>query len=610
MNNKSPRAARLAGRSYNVYRAQGPRRRWPRVLLWLAIGTALVILFTGVGSYAWFRYQVAGANSRVDSKVWEVIKEKPSGKAAVDLGSPSAMNILVLGYDKRPTSKDPSTRSDTMMVIHVDPDSNYLSILSLPRDMWVTIPGHGKQRLNVAYADGGAALAADTLHTLGVPVDETLEVSFTAFQDITNALGGVYVDVDHRYWVPYGDLHQPINLQAGYQLLNGTDALSYVRYRDDQIGDIGRMQRQQRFLSAAREQIQGWDLLKLPGVINALFRNVATTLSADDIIKLSGWAAKLDGSRIRQVTVKDVESMWVYDSYGNHLNVLKVSDTTLANTIHQFLTPSSAAPSSSTSGSTATTAAKVQISGSSIDIIDKSGKSGLLSGAKQWMTALGVTVVKATQGSTTGLKTTKVAYPSGSKSLAQAFANAVGSQSVVLDSSVDRVTLVLGDDLAVPSQYGPQPSVDSILRKDLWDWRAKHAGFTVEAPTWLPSEYEYLYTYPYDHGTYNIKVDNGTKPAFKVVYVSKNVDLKKVVPADYLGIAETTWLDAPVASKPIYTRENNGVTYNVVGTYRQVDHIWWKKDGVLYWVSNTLQYQVSAGDLLKIAENMVALPKS
>jgi hypothetical protein len=369
------------------------------------------------------------------------------------------------------------------------------------------------------------------------------------------------------------------------------------------------MRRQQRFLSAVREQVGWGSALKLPGVISALFSNVGTTLSADEILKLASWAAKLDGNRIRQVTIDNVEAMTIQTKDG-HMDVLNVSDQTLATAVNQLLTPSSAASSSSTPGATATTGSKVQLSGDSIDIIDKSGQSGLLSGAKQWMTALGATVVKTTQGSTTGLKTTKVAYPSGSKSLAQALANAVGSQSVVLDSSVDRVTLVLGDDLAVPSQYGPQPSVDNILRKDVWYGRAKYAGFTVEAPTWLPSEYEYLSTYPDSYGTYNIKVGNGTKPAFKVIYVSKNVDLKKVVPSDYLGIAETTWLDAPLASKPIYTRENNGVTYNVVGTYQQVDHIWWKKDGVLYWVSNTLQYQVSASDLLKIAENMVALPKS
>jgi LCP family protein required for cell wall assembly len=564
-------------------------------VLWTLIGTALVVLLAAGGSYAWFQYEVAGANSRVDPGVKTVLDQKVGGNLAVDYGSPSAMNILVVGYDKRPTSQDPSSRSDTMMIVHVDPNSNYLSVLSLPRDMWVSIPGHGKNRLNTAYAYGGAKLTIQTLHNLGVPANKYVEVSFQAFQDITDALGGVYVDVDHRYYnvTTKETNYEPINLQPGYQRLNGPQALGYVRFRHDLTSDIGRMRRQQRFLSAVREQVGWGSALKLPGVISALFSNVGTTLSADEILKLASWAAKLDGNRIRQVTVDNVES-----------------DQTLATAVNQLLTPSSAASSSSTPGATATTGSKVQLSGDSIDIIDKSGQSGLLSGAKQWMTALGATVVKTTQGSTTGLKTTKVAYPSGSKSLAQALANAVGSQSVVLDSSVDRVTLVLGDDLAVPSQYGPQPSVDNILSKDVWYGRAKYAGFTVEAPTWLPSEYKYLSTYPDSYGTYNIKVGNGTKPAFKVIYVSKNVDLKKVVPSDYLGIAETTWLDAPLASKPIYTRENNGVTYNVVGTYRQVDHIWWKKDGVLYWVSNTLQYRVSASDLLKIAENMVALPKS
>lgn len=606
MDYQSPRAKRLAGRSYNVYRTQGARRRWPRVLLWCSIVLALVVLLTAGGSYAWFQYEVAGANGRVDEGVKTALSEKPSGSLASIPDSPSAMNILVMGADKRSTTSETYGRSDTMMVIHVDPDANYMSILSLPRDMWVSIPGYGKDRLNVAYAAGGPKLTIKTIKNLtGININQFVEVDFQAFKDITDALGGIYVDVDRKYYnvTTRKNNYEDIYIEPGYQLLNGTKALQYVRFRHDDAADIGRMNRQQRFLSAAREQAMGWDLpFKLPGIIKGLFNNVNTSLSGNDFLRLAYWGVKLDGNKIRQITVSG-ESAMVGDK-----SVLKVSDSSLRSSVENFLTPSASSSSSSTSGSTTSTGVKVQLSGSSIDIIDNTGRSGMLSAAKQWMTALGATVAQSTQSSTTGLKTTKVTYPSGSKALAQVLAGIVGADTVALDNSVDRVTLVVGEDLVLPGKYALPVDVNRIANADMWSSRAKQTDFAVEAPTWIPAGYEYKTSFPGNMRPYNIVVGKGTKPAFKVVYVCKTNVIDQA--SEYIGIMETTWLDAPAASKGIASAEKNGVTYNIVGTYEKADHVWWKKDGVLYWVSNSLQYRLSANQLLQIAESMVVVPKS
>ena len=200
--------------------------------------------------------------------------------------SPDAMNILLVGSDRRSSSGKSYGRSDTIMLVHVDPSNNYLSTISFPRDLRVDVKGYGKQKLNAAYAYGGPALSIRTVQSLtGVDIDHYLEVDFKAFRDMTDSLGGVYVEVDRRYY-NNSWTYERINLQPGYRLLSGADALDFVRYRHDSNLDFGRMERQQRFLSAVRQQAMGWDLgLKLPGLIGAFFDNSTTDLGTNDFLK-------------------------------------------------------------------------------------------------------------------------------------------------------------------------------------------------------------------------------------------------------------------------------------------------------------------------------------
>jgi LCP family protein required for cell wall assembly len=293
----------LNDKPYTVYTVEGLRkRRRRRVLLWSLIGVVVLILAIGGGSYLWL-YNRLDAAGTTDSSLISAVSETLPG--AVD--PPDATDILVLGSDKRANNAEGvESRSDTIMLVHVDPDSNYLSILSLPRDLRVDIPGHGMGKLNAAYTLGGPTLTMQTVEQLTqVNIEQYLQIDFKAFQDITNALGGVYVDVDRRYYRNDADQkYEPIKLSPGYQLLNGGDALDYVRFRHDLNLDFGRMERQQRFLVAAREQISGWNLaVKLPGLINALVSNVETTIKPMPLQKLALWAIRLDGSRIRQISV-------------------------------------------------------------------------------------------------------------------------------------------------------------------------------------------------------------------------------------------------------------------------------------------------------------------
>jgi LCP family protein required for cell wall assembly len=234
------------------------RIRWKRLLLW---GFALLALLTVAvmgASYLWFRGVVSGASGGAAvAAARDVVDNKAPASTFSLPEAPQAMDLLVLGSDKRSTGTETYGRSDTLMLVHVDPTNGFMSVLSLARDLRVEVPGQGFQKINAAYAFGGAALAIETVQNLtGVDVDHYLEIDFTAFKDVTDSIGGVYVDVDRRYYYDGLD-YENIKLASGYQLLSGDAALDYVRFRHDRNIDFGRVERQQRFLRAVREQAMG-----------------------------------------------------------------------------------------------------------------------------------------------------------------------------------------------------------------------------------------------------------------------------------------------------------------------------------------------------------------
>jgi polyisoprenyl-teichoic acid--peptidoglycan teichoic acid transferase len=162
-------------------------------------------------------------------------------------------NILILGSDERPD--DPSARSDTTMLVRLDPDQDAIALFSLPRDLQVNIPGHGVDRLNAAYTYGGPKLTLETVKQVtGLKIHHVVNVDFNGFYAAVNAIDCVYVDVDRSYYVPPEAEYAEINIPAGYQLLCGERALQYVRFRHADT-DITRTARQQDFLREARQKI-------------------------------------------------------------------------------------------------------------------------------------------------------------------------------------------------------------------------------------------------------------------------------------------------------------------------------------------------------------------
>lgn len=197
------------------------------------------------------------------------------------------LNIVVMGVDKR---EDDVGRSDTLFLVSIDPKTHKVFQLSIPRDTRVRIPGYGWDKINHAYALGGKDLTVETVEDfLGVKIHHSVEIDFHGFYRIVDAIGGVDIDVEKRMyyedpWDEDGGLI--IDLQPGMQHMDGKTAITYVRYRDED-GDIGRIERQQKFMRAVIEKVSSPGIItRLPAIISEVSSAVETDLSTLELLNL------------------------------------------------------------------------------------------------------------------------------------------------------------------------------------------------------------------------------------------------------------------------------------------------------------------------------------
>ncbi|MFI5028453.1 MAG: LCP family protein [Solirubrobacterales bacterium] len=186
------------------------------------------------------------------------------GSALAEVHGGGPETILIIGSDKRANLKEDPGRSDTTMLLRLDPERNAISVMSIPRDLKVEIPGYGINKFNAAYTYGGAKLTLRMVKELtGLSINHVVNVDFLGFVRAVDAIGCVYVDVDRRYYhnnAESTEEYSEINVQPGYQLLCGKKALQYVRYRHTDT-DLVRNARQQDFISEARQRVPVGDLL-------------------------------------------------------------------------------------------------------------------------------------------------------------------------------------------------------------------------------------------------------------------------------------------------------------------------------------------------------------
>jgi LCP family protein required for cell wall assembly len=282
------------------------RRRTRRVLL-----GALILLCTGVllvaGTVFW-------AYEHYTGRVQRIANVFPTNVPASALPPPSkdgSQTFLLVGVDARsdlpttgkdakaPEWKPGAQRSDTMMLVHLPADHKHAYVVSLPRDSWVDIPGHGRAKLNAAFSWGGPPLLIDTVQRLTkVTVDHLAVIDWSGFKKLTDAVGGVDITVDktvRRYNGPGG------YWTAGTHHMDGADGLDYVRERYGlPRGDLDRTHRQQNFLRAVLSKMLSGGTFSNPLKLKRTLDQVTSVVSVDDRLSdsdLRGLVWKMRGVR-------------------------------------------------------------------------------------------------------------------------------------------------------------------------------------------------------------------------------------------------------------------------------------------------------------------------
>ncbi len=235
-------------------------------------------------------------------------KLRPNTIKRADAGDPQT--ILLVGSDRRFGAKKGDARSDTMMLLRLNPDARATAVMSVPRDLLVDIPGYGREKINAAYSYGGLDLTTRTITSvLGLDINHAIEVNFTGFRDVVNFVGCVYTDVDRRYYhsnlgLPPSAQYAEIDLQPGYQRLCGQKALDYVRFRHADT-DLVRAARQQDFLRQAKDQIGTSKLINNLGALVTIFAKSTETdanlQTEKGILRVLKLAAYSTGKPVREI---------------------------------------------------------------------------------------------------------------------------------------------------------------------------------------------------------------------------------------------------------------------------------------------------------------------
>lgn len=310
---KAPVAAKATNGNGNGVGEPPKRRIWWRFLAASFVIVASMAAATSISFLLFLQDIAQGLNDD------ESIGAARAQLDSVEGGDPQT--ILVLGSDKRSGTPGDPGRSDTAMLLRVDPDKGFLSLMSLPRDLEVPIPGHGTDRLNAAYtygerADpngGGPELAIRTIKEyLDIPINHVVNVDFEGFYEAVNAIDCVYIDVDRHYLntnegVAAEDLYAEINVPAGYSKLCGYRALQYVRYRHND-NDIVRGARQQDFIREARQRIPPKELLPVFGggdeLIDIFTKNTSSDIDdVPTIIEMLKTFVEVRDAPVRQVSL-------------------------------------------------------------------------------------------------------------------------------------------------------------------------------------------------------------------------------------------------------------------------------------------------------------------
>jgi LCP family protein required for cell wall assembly len=616
-----------------LYRQPERRRRTGpqlvgRILLWLLIAVLVVAAGLLGGAYLYFHEQVKAVQAHTP----DVIRAE-KGLDVPQAGKPAT--ALIIGYDHRagPESSLPS-RSDTIMLVRADPIDKTVSMMSLPRDLLVPIycrPGQPvtTDRINSAYERCGTRGTLETVKALtGLSVNYLITVNFRGFKQVVDKLGGVWIDVDRRYFNDNGgrtyNTYATINLQPGYQRLNGSDALDFVRYRHTD-SDLYRVARQQAFVKAFKEQVSSsFSLKKIPKLVHAITSNVEVgqsgnrQISGKTILSYAFFLYGLPSGHFFQPKVENLQPAGPFNAE------LAAPSGAVAQAVQQFSNPDVEAAGKATAQALGTKFRSHALKPSKISLVvlNGNGKPGSGANASFELAKRHFRVVVPPDPADRNAprydyKHTVVFYDphkklalAGARRVARLFSDSVIAEIppslrshqframliVVVGASFDgtfaqsaRTQLPKKEPPAVYSNPGASlPLVRSVRRK---------VPFRLEYPLLLektssPSTLEPVRAYT---------IAKGHK-AVRLIYSTNTV-------GDYWGIEETDWTDAPVLQEPNFKHRIKGREFSFYYSGPNLHMIVLRDHGATYWVTNTLLDKLSNETMLAIAKSLRPLGK-
>ena len=307
-------------------------RYWWRFLL----ATLLIIGSFATATQASVMHFVDDIGSKIGAGDSEI---KLPPYALKDADGPQT--ILIVGSDVRTGGGSPTDdpgRSDTAMLVRLDPETDQIAMLSIPRDLYVEIPGYGSDKFNAAYSYGGTELTLATIKSMtGLDVNHVVNIDFQGFADVIDAIGCVYADVDRHYFndnstVPFEEQYATIDIEAGYQKLCGYDALDYARYRHTD-SDLVRAARQQDLMGEVRNRLTLGEVWKRRDeLLSAFTENTKSDIGeGDQIIQLLSLLFDSRGAAVTEVSFPSTFTMRDGVSY------VEATPAEIETAVNQFL---------------------------------------------------------------------------------------------------------------------------------------------------------------------------------------------------------------------------------------------------------------------------------
>jgi LCP family protein required for cell wall assembly len=470
--------------------------------------------------------------------------QPPLKDANVTLPNPGApQTLLIVGSDHRAATSYNSANTDTMMLVRLNPASSTVNVLSIPRDLQVTIPGYGTAKINAAYSDGGPNLMIKTIQQNVFPdlkVNHILDVNFQGFSDLVDAIGCVYSAVDERYYNNTAFTgYSSINIQPGYQKLCGANqapsgALAFVRYRHTD-SDITRNARQQDFIRWAKDQYGTTQLLENRDKLLSIFGNHIQTdhdlHTVDGLINLFNLVLNMSGHTIKSIRFPAILNNCPQPVPGQAAPPCYVNANTGAEqqVFNQFMKVSSPAE------------AKAATSGAA----KKSSKPAPRNQAA------------------TGVPAGLAADPSDGQAQAGA---------------LKRVPFPV----YYPKFIRSGSSYCSSLTGNCNDGQEPAA--------------EYVHSYP---RSYTIHGRGGNRYAAYYMTLEVNPLL-----GEYYGVQGTTWLNPPVLASPSATKVVDGRKLELFAAGGKLTTVAWKTPSAVYWIQNTLDAAIPNNQMVAIAASL------